>query len=99
MTAYVVSGFGQAHTAGYDLDANSLSRAEEWLHRSLDNNPNMRPDLRAYVVYALALNSASRPEYVQKAWDARDSMSTKGLSMLRLGLHAIWDYVTAKEMA
>jgi len=24
MTAYVVSGFGQAHSAGYDLDAESL---------------------------------------------------------------------------
>src|SRR5208282_3943127 len=28
MTAYVVSGFGQAHAAGYDVDSGSLSRAE-----------------------------------------------------------------------
>ncbi len=99
MTAYVVSGFGQAHTAGYDLDAASMSRAQDWLRRSLDNNPNMRPDLRAYVVYALALNSASRPEYLQKAWDARDSMSTQGLSMLGLALRATGDDTRAKEIA
>ena len=99
MTAYVVSGFGQAHSAGYDLDADSLSHAEDWLRKSLDSNPNMRPDLRAYVVYALALNSASRPEYVQKAWDARDSMSTQGLSMLGLALQATGDGARAKEIA
>jgi alpha-2-macroglobulin len=99
MTAYVVSGFGQAHAAGYDYDPASLARAEEWLRKSLDNNPNMRPDLRAYVVYALALNSSSKPEYVQKAWDARDSMSTQGLSMLGLALQATGDDARAKEIA
>jgi len=99
MTAYVVSGFGQAHSAGYDLDPESLSHAQEWLRKSLDSNPNMRPDLRAYVVYALALNSASKPEYVQKAWEARDSMSTQGLSMLGLALHATGDDARAKEIA
>ena len=98
MTAYVVSGFGQAHSAGYDLDAESLSHAEDWLRKALDSNPNMRPDLRAYVVYALALNSASKPEYVQKAWEARDSMSTQGLSMLGLALQATGD-TRAKEIA
>jgi len=99
MTAYVVSGFGQAHSAGYDLDAESLSHAEDWLRKSLDSNPNMRPDLRAYVVYALALNSASKPEYVPKAWEARDSMSTQGLSMLGLALRATDDDARAKEIA
>ena len=99
MTAYVVSGFGQAHAAGYDLDPDSLARAEEWLRKALNNNPDMRPDLRAYVVYALALNGGSRPEHVQKAWDARDSMSTQGLSMLGLALQATGDDARAKEIA
>ncbi len=99
MTAYVVSGFGQAHSAGYDLDPESLSHAQEWLRKALDSDPNMRPDLRAYVVYALALNGGSKPEYVQKAWDARDSMSTQGLSMLGLALQATGDDARAKEIA
>ena len=99
MTAYVVSGFGQAHTAGYDLDAESMSRAQDWLRRSLDQNPNMRADLRAYVVYALALNGGSKPEYMQKAWDQRDSMTTQGLAMLGLALQATGDDARAKEIA
>ncbi len=99
MTAYVVSGFGQAHSAGYDLDAESMAHAQDWLRRALDSNPNMRPDLRAFVVYALALNGGSRPEYVQRAWDARDSMTTQGLSMLGLALQATGDDARAKEIA
>src|SRR4029077_20517563 len=79
--------------------AQSLSRAEDWLRKALDNNPNMRPDLRAYVAYALALNSASKPEYVQKAWETRVSMSTQGLSMLGLALHTTGDDARAKEIA
>src|SRR5260370_6518114 len=62
MTAYVVSGFGQAHSAGYDLDPESLSHAQECLRKALANNPNMRPYLRASVGYALPLNGASKPE-------------------------------------
>jgi uncharacterized protein YfaS (alpha-2-macroglobulin family) len=99
MTAYVVSGFGQAHSAGYDLDAESMSHALDWLRRALEQNPNMRADLRAYVVYALALNGGSRPEYMQKAWDQRDSMTTQGLAMLGLALQATGDDARAEEIA
>ena len=72
MTAYVVSGFGQSHAAGYDVDASSLARAQKWLQSSLDKYPNMRPDLRAYVVFALQLTGAGSPQMLQTAWDARD---------------------------
>lgn len=99
MTAYVVSGFGQAHAAGYDVNANSLTRAEDWLRTVLDKYPNMRPDLRAYVVYALALNHASKPEYLRTAWESRNSMSTQGLAMLGLALQATGDDAKAKEIA
>src|SRR5260370_11950348 len=62
MTAYVVSGFGQAHAAGYDLNPVSLLHAEEWLRKGLDTNPKMRPVVRASVVYAPALNVGSKSE-------------------------------------
>ncbi len=99
MTAYVVSGFGQAHAAGYEVDPGSLARAEEWLRATLDKYPNMRPDLRPYVVYALSVNGASKPEYLETAWGKRDSMSTQGLSMLGLALKATGDDARAKEIA
>jgi len=99
MTAYVVSGFGQAHAAGYDVDSGSLSRAEAFLHSALANNPDMRADLRAYVVYALELNSAAASDELEAAWDARGSMTTQGLSMVGLAFQGTGDTAKAQEMA
>jgi len=99
MTAYVVSGFAQAQAAGYDVDSTSLSHAEKYLHDTLAKHPNMRDDLRAYVVYALALNSASTTDEIQSAWTKRSSMTSQGLAMLGLALHASGDLNRAKEIA
>jgi hypothetical protein len=60
MTAYVVSGYGQAHAAGYDVDSGSLSQRGRLPACGAPRIiPDMRADLRAYVVYALELNSAA----------------------------------------
>ncbi|MGD0841231.1 MAG: MG2 domain-containing protein [Candidatus Acidiferrales bacterium] len=99
MTAYVVSGYGQAHAAGYDVDADSLSNAENWLHSELAANPNMRPDLRAYVVYALEANGAATADDLSAAWNARGSMTTQGLAMVGLAFQASGDSAKAQEMA
>jgi hypothetical protein len=99
MTAYVVSGYGQAHAAGYDVDSDSLANAEGYLHSSLQNYPNMRADLRAYVVYALELNGAASSDELAAAWDARGSMTTQGLSMLGLAFQGTGDSAKALEMA
>jgi len=99
MTAYVVSGFAQANAAAYDVDSASLNRAENWLHTAFANHPDMRNDLQAFVIYALALNNAAKPEEIDSAWKRRDSMSVQGLSMLGLALHATGDLSRAKEIA
>ena len=99
MTAYVVSGYGQAHAAGYDVDSDSLANGEGYLHSSLQNYPNMRADLRAYVVYALELNGAASSDELAAAWDARGSMTTQGLSMLGLAFQGTGDSAKAQEMA
>lgn len=99
MTAYVVSGFAQARAAGYDVEAASLERAEKWLHESLKQHPDMRYDLRSYVVYALAMNGVAKPEELKDAWEQRGSMSSQGLAMLGLALHAAGDAERAKEVA
>jgi len=75
------------HSAGYDLDAESLSHAEDWLRKALDSKSQHEPDLRAVVIYALALNSASS-RYVQRAWEAPGLHEYEGLSMLGLALQA-----------
>lgn len=99
MTAYVVSGFGQARTAGYHPGEDSLARAETYLHNSISQYPNMRSDLRAYVVYALSLNSAVHPDELQSAWKDRSGMKTQGLAMLGLALLNSGDQAKAEEIA
>src|SRR5208337_2855941 len=99
MTAYVVSGFAQARSAGDHVGGDSINRAVNWLHNSLAEHPNMRDDLRAYVVYALAANGAAKPTELQAAWDQRSSMTTQGLSMLGLALLANGEPDRAKEIA
>lgn len=99
MTAYVISGFGQARAAGYNPGADSLGHAYDFLHNSVAKHPTMRPDLRAYVVYALALNSAATPEELQAAWKDRGDLQTEGLAMLGIALLASGDQAKAGEIA
>jgi len=99
MTAYVVAGFGQVRDAGYQVNTDSLGKALTWLHGSLANHPKMRPDLQAYVVYALALNGDAHAEEIEAAWGKRGTMSTQGLAMLGLTQHAKADHAKAKEIA
>ena len=99
MTAYVASGLGEAHAAGYDFDAQSLNRAKQWLHSSLIEHPQMRPDLRAYVVYALAQNGDAKPEELNSAWEQRSAMTTQGLAMVGLAFQDGGDLVKAREIA
>lgn len=99
MTAYVVSGFGQAREAGYEPGGNSLNRAIEYLHGTLEQHANMNEDLRAYVVYALALNNSVKPEELNDAWNDRGNMSTEGVSMLGLALLLKGDQAKAQEIA
>jgi alpha-2-macroglobulin len=98
MTAYVVSGLVQAHDAGYVVDADKLTQAESWLKDQLQQHERMRPDLRAYVVYALSLDGAADAKMLNDAYDARGEMASQGLSMLGLALHAASDS-RAQEIA
>ncbi len=99
MTAYVVSGFGQAHAAGYDVDPDVLAHAEQYLLTSLDRSPNMEPNLQAYVIYALALNNVFKGKLTQATWEKRDAMNTQGLAMLGLALQINGETRRAKEIA
>jgi uncharacterized protein YfaS (alpha-2-macroglobulin family) len=98
MTAYVVSGLAQAKTAGYGVKAEALTNGESFLKKQLDQHPRMRPDLRAYVVYALALDKTADTRMLDDAYRRRSDMSSQGASMLGLALHAAGDS-RAKEVA
>ncbi|MGB9465172.1 MAG: MG2 domain-containing protein [Candidatus Acidiferrum sp.] len=99
MTAYVVSGFGQAREAGYEPGVDSLGHALDFLHASFSRHANMHEDLRAYVLYALALNNAAKPEELQEAWNVRSNLTTQGLSLLGLAFLSTGDQAKAQELA
>jgi alpha-2-macroglobulin len=99
MTAYVVSGYGQSQAAGYDVDHQSLLHGQQFLRSSLDHHPDTKPDLRAYVVYALELTGAGNSQMLDTAWQSRDSMAVQGLTLLGLALDEAGEVSRAQEIA
>src|ERR1035438_6485877 len=51
----------------------------------------MIPDLRAYVVFALATTGGAPKDALDKAWDSRDKLSDEGLALVGLALDAAGD--------
>ena len=91
MTAYVVSGLGQASGAGYKIDADRMSKGRAWLQSTLAAHPEMIPDLRAYVVFALATTGGAPKEALDAAWASRSKLSDEGLALTGLALDAAGD--------
>src|SRR5580692_5010093 len=98
MTAYVVSGLGQAKDAGYKINDERMSNARRWLQNALVSHPNMLADLRAYTVYALATTGGAPKDALDQAWDSRGKVSDEGLALVGLALDASGD-ARAKEAA
>jgi uncharacterized protein YfaS (alpha-2-macroglobulin family) len=91
MTAYVVSGLGQAKQAGYTIEDDRLNNARNWLVSTLAAHPDMIPDLRAYTVYALATTGGAPKDALDKAWSSQDKLSDEGLALTGLALDAAGD--------
>jgi len=91
MTAYVVAGLGQAKQAGYSIEEYRLTRGRNWLTSTLAAHPNMIPDLRAYVVYALATTGGAPKDGLDKAWGDHGEVSDEGLALIGLALDAAGD--------
>ena len=91
MTAYVVSGLAHAKAAGYDVKPEAMTNGARFLTQQLQQHPNMRPDLRAYVVYALVLAGAGDAKMLDEAYSRRGDMTSQGLSMLGLAMNAVND--------
>jgi hypothetical protein len=98
MTAYVVSGLGQAKEAGYTVDDARLNRGRSWLESTAKAHPDMIADLRAYAVYALATTGTAPKDALDKSWSNRGKLSDEGLALAGLALDAAGD-ARAKEAA
>lgn len=98
MTAYVVSGLEEAQRAGYDIQADRIAKGRVWLEKALSEHRNMVPDLRAYVLFALATSGGAPGDAMEKAWSERQQSSDEGLALVGLALDAAQD-PRAKSMA
>jgi alpha-2-macroglobulin len=98
MTAYVVSGLGQARSAGYKIDENRLNKGRAWLLSTLAAHPDMIGELRAYVVYALATTGGVPKPQLDALWSDRSQLSNEGLALAGLAFDAAGDS-RAKEAA
>jgi len=96
MTAYVVNGLAQAKAAGYPIRDGVLESGRQWLVRSFQKYPRMRPDIHAYVIYAIASTGERDPRLLEAAWEKRDRMAVSGLAFLGLALHAAGDMRAAQ---
>jgi hypothetical protein len=91
MTAYVISGLGEARRAGYPVDGDRANRAREWLAKQLAAHPDMIADLRAYTVFALATTGSAPAGALDKAWSDRGKLTDEGLALVGLALNAAND--------
>lgn len=98
MTAYVVSGLGQAKSAGFSIDDERLNKGRTWLVNTLAAHREMIPDLRAYTVYALATTGGAPKATLDRALASRNKLSDEGLALVGLALDASGDN-RAKEFA
>jgi uncharacterized protein YfaS (alpha-2-macroglobulin family) len=87
----VVSGLGQAKEAGYKFNSYKTDQGRAWLQAALAAHTEMIPDLRAYVVYALATTGGAPKDALDKAWSSRDKLSDEGIALVGLALDAAGD--------
>jgi hypothetical protein len=91
MTAYVVSGMGEAKAAGYTVDNGRFNRGRAWLQSMLAAHPDMLSNLRAYSVFALATTGGAPTDMLDKVWNDRGKLSDEGLALAGLALDAAGD--------
>ena len=87
MTAYVISGMAQAQSAGYEVKPAAFRNGKNYLKKMLAEHPRMIPDLRAYVVYALAVAGERDRKALDKVWDSHSGLSSEGIALAGLALH------------
>ena len=84
MTAYVVGGLSQAREAGYDVAPDPIQNGKKFLHVALRTHPNMIADLRAYVVYSLAMAGDHDTKDADSVWEKKDKLSAEGIALAGL---------------
>ncbi len=91
MTAYVVSGLQQAVDAGYPEANSGIDSGANYLAKQLQQHPRMLPDLRAFVVYALALHKYNVAAHLDMLYSRRNDLSPQALAYTGLAMRLAKD--------
>lgn len=89
MTAYVVSGLGEAsRSVEIDGDAQGMKqKGIAYLEKQLKDHPRMLPELRAYTVYALSeAGERGQSSELDTLYSRRKDLSAEGLAMVGLAM-------------
>ncbi|SPE39149.1 Alpha-2-macroglobulin domain protein [Candidatus Sulfopaludibacter sp. SbA3] len=98
MTAYVVAGLMQAKAAGIAVQDETIAKGVTWLQQDFTKDPQLMPDLRAYMLYSLAVAGSLDAARFNQIYDKRSAMSPYGLAILGLALEQAKD-ARAAEIA
>ncbi|MFN2976528.1 alpha-2-macroglobulin family protein [Terriglobus aquaticus] len=91
MTAYVVSGLQQAVDAGYPEANSNIDSGADYLVKQLAQHPRMLPELRAFVVYALALHKRNVAVDLDLLYRRRADLSAQALAYTGLAMRQSGD--------
>ncbi len=86
MTAYVISGMAQAQSAGFEVKPAAFQNGQRYLRKALADHPRMIPDLRAFVVYSLALTGERDRASLDKLWEDHSNLSAEGIALAGLAM-------------
>ncbi len=98
MTAYVVAGLSEAKNGGIAVREDMIGSGVAWIERSLTQNKDLAPDLRAYMEYSLALAGHADKDGMDTSYGGRSKLSAYGIALLGLAFELTKDS-RASELA
>ena len=96
MTAYVVAGLSEARADGVTVDDAAIDKGAAWVKKTLDSANDLEPDLRAYMVYSLAIAGKPDAAAMNSVYGDRSKLSAYGTALLGLALEQSKDTRAAK---
>jgi uncharacterized protein YfaS (alpha-2-macroglobulin family) len=91
MTAYVVAGLVQARAAGTEVKPETIAKGVAWVKKKFAQEPDLAGDLRAYMVYAMAVAGQADTAALAQVYDRRSNLSPYGLALLGLAFEEVKD--------
>lgn len=98
MTAYVVYGLSIAKSAGYDINANVISKGIASMKSSLNNS--LDPTTRAYILYTMAIASEKDAEKYKDELDRliREDINDYARSLIAMTYNILGDKESALKV-